>query len=171
MIVLMETPQSALKAFEIASASSRIKALLFGCEDFLTDMKGSHGPDGRSLMVPRHLISMAARANGLVPIDTPYVKVKDLDGLRDHITQARELGFEGMLVMSPGQIEIAREMYTPSKDEVEKASKMVELADQAGTSIAVSGNVFISPPTLKRSRSVLKRSEDIAEFTKFTETP
>ena len=114
LVVLIETPRAVLNAYEIAVASRRVVGLLFGCEDFLTDIEGDHGPDQRSLLVARHMISMAARAAGMIPIDTPYVQVHDPEGLRDHIRRARELGFEGMLVMSPRQIEVAQEMYTPS---------------------------------------------------------
>ena len=167
IVVLIETPRAVLHAYEIAAASPRVVGLLFGCEDFLTDMEGDHGPDQRSLLVPRHMISMAARAAGVVPIDTPYVQVHDPEGLRDHIRRARELGFEGMLVMSPRQIDVAREMYTPSESEVYEAGEMVRLAEEArkgDRGIAVYGDRFISPPTLKRARKILRRHEAILAF-------
>jgi len=164
LIVLMETPESIFNALEIAQASSRIKGLLFGCEDFLAEMEGDHGPDGRSILVPRHLVSMACRAAGIKPIDTPYVKVHDYDGLRDHIHQARELGYEGMLVLTPKQLEIAHELYTPSIKEVAASEEMVELSEKAaekGHGIIVSNDVFVSPPTLKRAQKILKRYNTI----------
>lgn len=169
IIALMETPESILNAYEIATASPRVIGLLFGSEDFLADMEGSHGPGGRSILCPRHIVSMAARAAGIAAIDTPYVQVHDDEGLRTHISQARELGYEGMLVMTPRQIDIAQEMYTPAKSEVEEAREMVELAAKAAASdrgIAVSRGVFISPPTLKRKKNLLRRYEAIKEFEK-----
>lgn len=171
IIVLMETPQSALYAYEIATSSPRIIGLLFGSEDFLTDMEGFHGnPVGRSMLVPRHLIAMAARAANVVPIDTPYVNVKDDDGLHEHISQAKELGYEGMLVMSPRQIEIANKFYTPSEEEVSNAREMVDLAEQAvdeNRGIAVTKGMFISPPTLKRAKKLIDRYEAIQSFDKY----
>jgi citrate lyase subunit beta/citryl-CoA lyase len=170
IVVLMETPESILKAYEIATASPRVIGLLFGSEDFLSDMEGFHGPDGRSILCPRHIISMAARAAGIAAIDTPYVQVRDDDGLRVHITQARELGYEGMLVMTPRQIEIAREMYTPAEEKVEEAREMVRLAAEASAAdrgIAVSKGVFISPPTLKGAKNLLKRYDAIKAFEEY----
>ncbi len=167
MIVLMETPKAVLKALEIATASPRVVGLLFGSEDFLTDMEGFHGPDGRSMLCARHTVAMAARAAGIAAIDTPYVQVHDIDGLRVHIQQARELGYEGMLVMTPRQIEVAREMYTPTENQVQEAKEMVRLAEEAAAEdrgIAVSKGVFVSPPTLKRSRRLLRRFDAIRAF-------
>lgn len=173
IIVLIETPRAVLNAYNIATASPRVIGLLFGCEDYLTDMEGTHGPEGRSLLCPRHLMSMAARAAGITPIDTPYVQVHDDEGLKKHITQAAELGYEGMLVMSPRQIEIAKSMYTPTEETVLEAREMVALATEAASEnrgIAVSKGVFISPPTLKRSQKIIKKYDEIMAFEAFIAT-
>jgi citrate lyase subunit beta/citryl-CoA lyase len=170
IVILVETPQAVLNAFEMATSSDRVIGLLFGCEDFLTDMEGFHGPGGRSLTVPRHLTAMAARAAGVVPIDTPYVRVKDEAGFEEHLRQGREMGYEGILVMTPRQIETARRFFTPSAEELEQARKTVQLAGEAvreSRGIAVAGDVFISPPTLKRARKVLQRNRAIDGFEAF----
>jgi len=170
IIILMETPRSIMNAFEMATATPRVIGLLYGCEDFLTDMEGSHGSGGRSLLVPRHLVAMAARAAGVIPIDTPYVKVKDENGFEEHIIQGRELGFEGILVMTPRQIDIAKKLYTPSDDDIKQASHIVTLASEAGEEskgIAISGSVFVSPPTLKRAQKTLNRLSAINDFESF----
>ena len=170
IIVLIETPEAVLRAYDIARASSRVIGLLFGSEDCLTEMRGFHGPNGRSILCLRHLIAIAARAAGVVPIDTPFIQVHDDDGLRAHITQAAELGFEGMLVMSPRQLQIAQEMYTPSEDQRKCARELVRLAseaEEAARGIAVSSGVFVSPPTLKRAQNLLKRYEAILAFEKY----
>lgn len=167
VIVLMETPKAVINALEIAQCSKRLIGLLFGCEDFLTDMEGSHGPNGRSLHTPRTMIALAARAAGLIPLDTPYVKVRDQDGLREHIVQAKEIGFEGMLVMSPSQIPITNEMYSPTETEVKDAREIISFsieAEKEDRGIAMYNGKFISPPTLARSRKTLSRHERILNF-------
>jgi len=169
IIPLMETSQAVLKAYEIAVASPRIIGLLFGCEDFLADTESLYGPDERTLLLPRHLILLAARAARIVPIDSPYVQAHDDTGLREHIQRAKELGFEGMLVMSPQQIDIAHEMFTPSDKEVTEAIKMVQCAEDAvknNRGIAIYDNKLVAPPTLKGAQKILHRSEAIKEFEK-----
>ncbi len=167
IIVLMETPQAVWYSYAIATASPRVVGLLFGCEDFIADMEGRHDSEQLSLLVPRHLVAMGARAAHVVPIDTPYVQVKDDEGLVRHITRAKDLGYEGMLVMTPRQISIANEYYGPSVTELQEAQEMVRSADEAardGRGIAVVRDQFVSPPTLKGARKVLARRDAIADF-------
>ncbi|MCU4156686.1 CoA ester lyase [Carboxylicivirga sp. A043] len=170
IIVLLETPESVLNAHEIAKASDRVVGLLFGSEDFLAEIEGEHGEGGRSILAPRHMVSMAARAAGIVPIDTPYVKIGDTEGLKIHIQQAKELGFEGMLVMTPKEIDIVKRAYTPTKEEVDKAKDILDLSAQtnkADRGISVKKGLFISPPTVSRAKKVLKRIEKINAFEAF----
>lgn len=167
IIVLLETPESVLNAHEIALASERVVGLLFGSEDFLAEIEGEHGHEGRSIQTPRHMISMAARAAGIVPIDTPYVNIGDEEGLKRHIRQAKELGFEGMLVMTPKEIELVKNSYTPSIDEVAKAKEIIHLADEtnkADRGISVKKGLFISPPTVSRAKKLLQRMDKIDAF-------
>jgi len=171
IVILVETPQAVLNCYEMATASTRVVGLLFGCEDFLTDMEGFHGPQGRSLLVPRHLIAMAARAANVIPIDTPFVQIHDDKGFEEHILQGRELGYEGILVMTPKQIDIAKKMYTPSEEEIVESRQMVAEASAAAENsqgIAISGNKFISPPTLKRAKKILNKHQAIKIFESYS---
>lgn len=170
IIALLETSEAVLNAYAIAKSSQRVVSLLFGSEDFLADIEGDHGVEGRSILVPRHLISMAARAANIVPIDTPYVNIGDEEGLKRHLKQAKELGFEGMLVMSPKEIELVRDNYTPSATEVSKAKDIIQLSEEtheADRGISVKRGMFISPPTVYRAQKLLQRKKKIDIFETF----
>ncbi|GAB6142753.1 HpcH/HpaI aldolase/citrate lyase family protein [Desulfocicer niacini] len=164
IVVLVETPLAILKAYEIATASDRVVALLFGCEDYMAEMESRYSIEERSLFAPRSMMAMAARAAGVEPLDTPYVQVHDLDGLERFATLGRDLGMSGMLVMSPRQIQVAKECYTPSAEEIETATDIVRAADEAekeGRGIVIVKGNFVSPPTLKQAKKLLKRVVDI----------
>lgn len=170
IIALIETPQGVLNLKEIVNASDRIVGLLFGSEDFLAKQGGRHGTDGSGIEVPRHLIAMTAKAAGILAIDTPYVDVHNYEGLREHINQALDLGFEGMGVMTPKQIPIIKDMYSPSKEDVRKAKEIVSIyteAEKNNKGIAVKNGIFVSPPTLKAAHRILKRIEEVAEYENF----
>jgi citrate lyase subunit beta/citryl-CoA lyase len=170
IIALLETPESIINAYEIAKASKRMVALLFGSEDFHAEIEGEHGLEGRSILAPRHMISMAARAAGIVPIDTPYVNIGDREGLEKHIKQAKELGFEGMLVMTPKEIELVKAKYTPTEEDHNKAAEILELHEQTNKDdrgISVKKGLFISPPTVSRAKKLLQRIEKINAFETF----
>lgn len=169
LIVLVETPMAVLHAYELAKASARVVALLFGCEDYMAEMESRYSEKQMSLFVPRSTIAMAARAAGVEAIDTPYVNIEDLEGLRSFATIGRDLGMSGMLVMSPRQIPIIKECYTPSIDEIKAAQEVVvgeDLARKMGKGIVVVGDKFVSPPTIKQSRKLLRRAELISNFEK-----
>lgn len=171
IIVLIETPLAVLNAYQIAKASSRVVGLLFGCEDYMAEMQSRYSKEEMSLFSPRSLLAMAARAAGVVPIDTPYVQVYDLEGLRRFATLGRDLGMAGMLVMTPRQIGIARECYTPSKEEIEYANEVVNAADEAqkaGRGIVMVNDKFISPPTLKQAQRLLEHVEAIKNLDSFS---
>jgi citrate lyase subunit beta / citryl-CoA lyase len=170
IIALIETPEAVMNVYSIAKASERIVGLLFGSEDFLAEIQGLHGKDGRSILVPRHLVSMAAKSANILALDTPYVNIGDVEGLKVHIKQAKELGFDGMLAMSPKELEIINEYYTPSIAEINDAKEMVRLADDAvkeNKGIAVYNGRFVSPPTLSYARKLLDRFMAIEDFEMF----
>lgn len=170
IIVLIETPASILKLDEIASASDRIVGLLFGSEDFLAEQEGSHGENGVGMQVPRHLVAMAAKGNGIMAIDTPYVNVGNFEGLKEHIRQARILGYDGMLIMSPKELDIANSMYLPDEEEIKKASEIVKLHEQAvkeNRGIVIYNGVFVSPPTLKAAKKTMQKVDKIAKYQEF----
>ena len=80
ILPLIENSEAVLNVFDIAKSSKRIHALIFGHEDFLLDIHATHTSDLNNLIVPKAMISMAARAIGCQPIDTPYLNIKDVDG-------------------------------------------------------------------------------------------
>ena len=50
-------------------------------------------------------ILMAGRANGLQVIDGPFLKIKELDALRDYAMRTRILGYDGKWALHPDQVD------------------------------------------------------------------
>lgn len=166
IVVLIETPQAVINAYDIAKSSDRVVALLFGCEDYMAAMESRYSDNEMSLFVPRSQMAIAARAAGVESIDTPYVNMNDYDGLKRFANVGRDLGMSGMLVMSPNQLEIIKECYTPSEDEVRVAREIVngeELALSEGRGIVVVNGNFVSPPTIKQAKKLLRRAKLIED--------
>jgi citrate lyase subunit beta / citryl-CoA lyase len=168
IIILIETPLAVLNSYPLARASARVVGLLFGCEDYLAETEGQHMENDTSLLFPRSQVVLACRAAGVEPIDTPYVQVHDLEGLKTFAAGARGLGMAGMLAMTPRHIPIIHDTYSPSQAEVAAARKMVDAAEESareGRGIAVVDGVFVSPPTLKAAHNILKRAQAIENLT------
>lgn len=162
IVPLIETAGAVLNAQEICLASNRVIAIAYGCEDFVADLEGVHEHEGKALYVPRAMIAMAARATGVTPIDTVHVNVHDLEELEENVKLARILGFEGMLVLHPKELEIAHRHFTPSEKEVEDAREILRLsaeAEEMSKGVAVLNGRFIGPPMVIAAKKILERDK------------
>jgi citrate lyase subunit beta/citryl-CoA lyase len=160
IIPIIETAAAVLNAQEICQASDRVVAIAFGCEDFIADLGGVHDGNGQSLFTARALIAMAAKANKVAAIDTVHIKVHDLEDLEKNLVVAKNLGFEGMLVLHPKEIPLVHKYFTPSDEEVREAEEMLRLAAEAqkeGKGVAVVNGQFIGPPMVRNAKNVLKK--------------
>jgi citrate lyase subunit beta/citryl-CoA lyase len=166
LTALIETPLGLVNLHQIAGCSDRLVALLFGAEDFLLEMGGSHDREQWSILVPRAQIAIAARAAGIEVFDTPYVGVHDLEGLERHAVRGRGLGMSGALVISPAQIPVVHRVYTPSDDDIRDAKRVVAALGEArkhGRSYAVEGDRLVSPSREKEARRTLARAAAYTE--------
>ena len=88
---------------------------------------------------------MSAKAFSTMAIDAPYGNFKDMDGLRRSAVMACALGCDGKWAIHPGQIEVINEVFTPSKEDIELAKKVLDADAEAKASgkgaIAVEGRM------------------------------
>ena len=165
LIPLIETAGAIVNIKEICLASPRVVAVAFGCEDYVSDLHGRHDDEGNSIFFARNMIVNAARFAGILPIDTVHIKVHDLEDLEKEVKLAKDLGFEGMLVLNPKELPIVHQYFSPSEEEVAWATEMVELAEEAvreGNGVAVKDNKFIGPPMVRMARNIMAKHNLIA---------
>ena len=162
LIPLIETAGAIINIKEICTACTRVVAVAFGCEDYVTDLCGKHDPEGQSIFYARNAIVNAARAAEILPIDTVHIKVHDLEDLERNLILSKNLGFEGMLVLNPKELPLVNRYYSPSEEEVAWAEEMIQLTAEAkaeGKGVAVKEGKFIGPPMLKMANSILRKYE------------
>jgi citrate lyase subunit beta/citryl-CoA lyase len=160
IIPLIETSAAVLNAQDICKVSKRVVAIAYGCEDFITDLRGVHDINDTSLFVPRALIAMAARANNVIPIDTVHVNINDLDDLEKNLQVAKNLGFEGMLSLHPKELPLIHKYFSPSDVEIENAKRILQLYEESeknGKGVALFGDELIGPPMVKDAKNLLKK--------------
>lgn len=166
LLPLIETASAVMNVSSIASCNKRIIALLFGGEDYIDSVWGKHLEPSDVLDVPRSMVVMAARMNGLLPIDTPYLDLTNEVGFKDEERKSEALGFAGVLLVTPAQIPWAHECFSPLPEEVEYAKAVldaVEKVKENGGSIAKLNGKMIGPPMRKRAEKVMQISKLIAE--------
>lgn len=163
-IPLIETASAVLHAEEICRASSRIIAIAFGCVDFVADLQGVHDAEEQSIFTARSIIAMAARASGVIPLDTVHVQVKDLEDLEKNLKIAKNLGFEGMLVVNPIELPLVHHYFSPTREEYVQAKSIVEVSEKAMTEakgVSVMGSLFVGPPMVSQARKTIATYEKI----------
>lgn len=164
IIPLIETAGAVMNIREICTASERVVAVAFGCEDYVTNLGGKHDHEGMSIMFARNMISNGARSCGVLPIDTVHIRVHDLEDLEKNLALGKNLGFEGMLVLSPKELPLVHQYYSPTEEEVAWAREMLALSEEAvkdGKGVAVKDNKFIGPPMVKMAQKILAKQKQI----------
>ena len=166
IIPLIETTGAVINVKEICSACTRVVAVAFGCEDYVTDLQGKHDLEGMSIMTARSMISIGARSCGIIPIDTVHIRVHDYEDLERNLKIGKNLGYEGMLVLSPKELPLVHRYYSPSEEEVSWATEMLSLSEEAvkeGKGVAVKDGKFIGPPMVKMAKKILEKHQMILE--------
>ena len=164
IIALIETAGAVMNIQDICTACDRVIAVAFGCEDYVTDLKGKHDISGSSIFYARNAIVNGARACGVIPIDTVHIRIHDLEDLEANLKIAKQLGYEGMLCLNPKELPLVHQYFSPSEEEVAWATEMVQLAEEAkkeGKGVALKDGKFIGPPMLKMANDILIKNNMI----------
>jgi citrate lyase subunit beta/citryl-CoA lyase len=117
----------------IAAASPRMETLIFGPGDYsasvgipVTTIGGApDGYPGDHLNYVFSRLVVAARAAGIQAIDGPYAAFDDDEGLRERARLARALGMDGKWTIHPRQIATVNEVFTPTREEWERAEALL----------------------------------------------
>jgi citrate lyase subunit beta/citryl-CoA lyase len=137
----IESPAGVVNLKEIATASDRVETLIFGPGDYAASVGvaqlviGSVDPDypGDQWHYALSAIVTTARAFGLQAIDGPYTDIKNTDEYRRLCHRARLVGFDGKWVLHPAQVEIANEVFTPTQEQFDAASRLLDAYHHATT--------------------------------------
>jgi citrate lyase subunit beta/citryl-CoA lyase len=162
LVPWIETALGVVNAYAIASASPRIAAVAFGGEDLANDMGIERLDDESNVRYARSAICTAARAAGVLALDTPWFRFRDDAALRASSLDAKRLGFKGRFAIHPAQIDTINKCFAPSAAEIEEAERIVAAfaeAERHGRgSTSLDGRV-IDVPVVKRARALLKQAE------------
>ena len=164
VIPLIESARAVQNAFEILSERTdprRLFTAAFGAADYTLDMGIEMTMEGTELHYPRSRIAVACRAAGVdPPLDTPFmIDVKNVEALTADARRARELGFQGKLCIHPIQIEPCHAVFSPSREEIEHAERVIrafEDAEARGIGAIQLDGKFVDAPIVERSRRILK---------------
>ncbi len=186
--MIIETALGMSNVDAIAAASPRNESLHFGVADYaastrarttviggpnpmygvLTDATESgerdyHWGDMWHYAIARMVV--AARANGLRPVDGPFGDIQDPDGYKAQAFRAAVLGCEGKWAIHPSQIELGQAVFSPSEAEVEKAKRILDAMEQAqkeGKGAVTLDGRLIDIASIKQAENLVNKAKQIA---------
>lgn len=168
--VLIEEVEALVNIEEIALASPRLEALIFGPGDY----SASQGMDSRVIggyvadypgdpwYYVRNRIAIAARLAHIDAIDGAYADFKDPEGYQRECAHAHILGFNGKWAIHPNQIDLANQAFSPTLEEVEYARRLDAAYSEALTqgvgAIAFEGKM-VDVAIVRSVRNVLQKAD------------
>jgi len=185
--LIIETALGMMNVDELAAASPRLEALHFGVADYAASTKARTtvigGPNkdyhvltdpdddgnrdvhwGDMWHYPIARMVVAARANGLRPIDGPFGDFSDPDGFVAQAKRAATLGCEGKWAIHPSQVELSNDCFSPSEEEVTKAKRIIEAMEDAQRegkgAVALDGRL-IDIASIKQAEVMVQKAEQI----------
>ena len=145
--VIMETNEALQNIYDIAHSSKRIVALYFGGVDMAAELRVPNSYE--NLLYARSKLVHAGASVGIDVIDVPYLDLEDMNGMKKEAELVRDLGFTGKGSIHPKQINILNEIFTPSKEEISKAKKIVDQFSESDTGLVVIDGKLIEKPVLR----------------------
>ncbi len=162
VIALCETAAGVERAFEIGRHPA-VVALMWGAEDLVASMAGRSsrfpaGPRaGQYREVARYARSrvlVAARAAGKEAVDTVFMDIADLAGLRAEAEDAVASGFGASACIHPAQAEVIRQAYAPAAEDLEWAEAVLAEAKAQPGVFRFRGRM-VDEPILRQARRIL----------------
>ncbi len=161
IIAMIESARGLLNLPQIAGADERLEALIFGAEDYAADVGAIRTRKGTEVLYARSAVVAAAGAFGLQAIDLLYLDFRDTEGLRQEVQRGAELGFAGMQVIHPNQIEPVQQTFTPDDAAIAQALKVVQAHHEhqaSGSGAFALDGKMVDMPIVKAAERVLARA-------------
>ena len=186
--LIIETALGMQNIHEIAAASKRNESLHFGVADYAASTKarttsiGGANADYAVLTEPlengtrethwgdmwHYAISrlvVAARANGLRPVDGPFGNFSDAQAFKAASRRAAVLGCEGKWAIHPSQISLANEVMSPSDADVDRARKIIaamKVAAAEGKGAVSLDGRLIDYASIRQAEVLVQKAAQIA---------
>ena len=155
---IAETTQSIINLNSIIKSTSRINFIIYGEEDYHADLNSINFSDKLTNNYAKNIIPIFSKSHNIHAIYTPYLFLKNLKGLKKHISDSIMMGYSGLLLIHPKQIDLANKLYMPSKKDLKIANQIInsnKSKKYEGQNISVLKNKLIGPPMIRRAKKII----------------
>ncbi|MEK6222734.1 MAG: CoA ester lyase [Chloroflexota bacterium] len=162
LIAIIETALGIVNLKEICEADQRLQALIFGAEDLAGDIGAVRTPPAWEVFYARSAVVTHAAAFGLQPIDMLSTDFRNLENLIEQTEQGMQMGYTGVQIIHPNQIEAVHQVFAPSDEEVAQAEAIVAAHIEhqaAGTGAFALNGKMVDQPVVRGAEHVLARAK------------
>ena len=159
LVPSIESAEGVYNTYEIASASKRISAVVFGVFDLLNDLGIEYTKQSEGAKYSRAKIPLDARAAGVYALDAIWQDLKDEKGLIEDCKIGKTLGYVGKTIIHPDQISITHQAFHPNKIEIEWAKKVCTIYEKStkkGKGATTVDGKMIDEVHYKRAKALLQ---------------
>jgi citrate lyase subunit beta/citryl-CoA lyase len=166
--VLIEEAQGMINIESICRADPRVECAIFGMGDYSASQGiairsgGDNDYPGDIWYYPRFRLAMAARAAGIDPVDGPYGNYRNPDQYRKEAQLGLIVGCVGKWAIHPSQIDIALDVFTPSKEAVIEARRMAAAyakAEAEGLGAVSIDGIMVDAATIRLLNNTLIKAD------------
>lgn len=158
LIAAIESAKGVVNAVRIAGSSDRLIGIALGAEDYVRDLHTERTKAGTELEAARSQILLAARAAEIQAYDSVFSDVTDMEGLVKETKYIKSLGFDGKSLISPNQIFYVHDVYEPTKEEIDWAIDVIDVAKDAQKrglgAVSLKGRMIDAPIILRAERTL-----------------
>ncbi len=131
LLIMIETALGVIRCFDLASALRRNYSVVCSSGEG-GDLQTNLNCGFPGLYYSRAKILLDSKAAGIPCIlDGVWTNIKDEEGLKKDCLLSKELGYDGRALIYPKHIAIARQVYSPSPEELDYYRRMLEAFAQA----------------------------------------
>jgi citrate lyase subunit beta/citryl-CoA lyase len=159
--LITETANAVLSGATFTNPPARVVGYTWGAEDLAADVGASTNrtPDGEfefTFRLARSSCLLMAAAAGIAAYDTTDIEFRDVAAVALRAQAARRDGFVGKLAIHPAQLAPIHAAFTPTREEVEWARRVIELMSAAGGqgAVALDGRMIDRPHVRQAERIV-----------------
>jgi citrate lyase subunit beta/citryl-CoA lyase len=162
VVVLVESPLGAVNVADCARCDNTV-AVMWGSEDLFAALGGTANrrADGSFREVVHHVRSaalLAAKAYGRLALDSVFLDIKNLDGLRAEVEESVAVGFDAKVAIHPSQVPVVRAGYRPDDSQLAWARRVLAAAENARGVFELDG-MMVDMPILRRAQRIVSLSE------------
>lgn len=161
LLALIETARGVVNLREIASATPRLEALIFGAEDLAGDIGAVRTRPGWEIFYARSATVIHAAAFGLQSLDMVFMDLHDPDGLQIESEEGARMAYTGKQIIHPNQVVPVQKAFTPSDDAIAHALRVVNAAaqhQQTGVGAFTLDGRMVDRPVVRAAELVLARA-------------